>query len=272
MAGGVQRTLTCDLQPIEAELREVECRVASSAEDQGKLVGLKRNWAEVDSRLRQFDYLHHIAQLHSEGDRSSRLLAWLVKGEHQHTHISTIQLDSGAIVNAQLEINEAFRQYYSTLYMTCPPPPPERLEDFFQALQLTRLTAPQLQELEKPIEMDEIKQTLQQLAHNKAPGGDGLGADYIQTFSTQTLTPYLEMLTEAFEVGRLLKSHREVVIVVLFKKGCDPLDVWSYRPLSLLNSDCKLLGKVLANCQFWSTRINMVLYLDVAPSSISDAC
>ncbi|KAJ1193066.1 hypothetical protein NDU88_002372 [Pleurodeles waltl] len=63
----------------------------------------------------------------------------------------------------------------------------------------------------------------------------------------ETLTPYLEMLTEAYELGRLPESQREAKIVVLHKKGCDPLDVRSYRLLSLLNSDCKLLGKVLAN-------------------------
>ncbi|KAJ1115013.1 hypothetical protein NDU88_003241 [Pleurodeles waltl] len=54
--------------------------------------------------------------------------------------------------------------------------PPERLEDFFQEHQITHLTAPQLLELQKPIEMHEIREALRQLAHNKAPGGDGLAS------------------------------------------------------------------------------------------------
>ncbi|KAJ1209055.1 hypothetical protein NDU88_004434 [Pleurodeles waltl] len=114
---GVRHTLTRELQNIDVGLREVERGVASDGENQGRLIGLKKKWAEVDSRLWQFDYQQHIARLHSEGDRSSRLLAWFVKGEQQHTPISAIRLDSGTIVNTQLEINEAFRQYYSTLYV-----------------------------------------------------------------------------------------------------------------------------------------------------------
>ncbi|KAJ1100080.1 hypothetical protein NDU88_005169 [Pleurodeles waltl] len=97
----------------------------------------------------------------------------------------------------------------------------------------------------KPIELDEIQQALGQMAHNKAPGGSSLTAEYYQIL--QTLMPYLEMLQEAYERGRLPESQREAIIVVLHKKGRDPLDVRSYRPLSLLNSDCKLLIKVLAN-------------------------
>ncbi|XP_069057755.1 transmembrane protease serine 9-like [Pleurodeles waltl] len=42
-------------------------------------------------------------------------------------------------------------------------------------------------------------------------------------------------------------SQRKALIGVLHKPGRDPLDVRSYRPLSLLNLDCKILGKILAN-------------------------
>ena len=47
--------------------------------------------------------------------------------------------------------------------------------------------------------------------------------------------------------GRLPDSLYEAVIVVLPKPGRDPLEVGSYRPLSMLNIDYKILSKVLAN-------------------------
>ncbi|KAJ1197802.1 hypothetical protein NDU88_001650 [Pleurodeles waltl] len=57
----------------------------------------------------------------------------------------------------------------------------------------------------------------------------------------------MAMLKEALELGLLPDTCREALIAVLPKAGRDPLDVRSYRPLSLLNTDCKLLGKILAN-------------------------
>ncbi|KAJ1200665.1 hypothetical protein NDU88_004486 [Pleurodeles waltl] len=178
---GVRRTLVRDLQKNEVELREVECGVATGTVDLGKLGELRGNWDEVDLRLRQFDYRHYIARMHSEVDRYSRLLAWLIKGKQQHTPIGAIRLESGVIVNTQLEMNEAFKQYYSALYMARPPPSPGQLEDFFEAL-----TAQQVLDLEKPIEMEEIQQALRQQAHNKAPGSYCLPAEYYQAFSAQT--------------------------------------------------------------------------------------
>ncbi|KAJ1139027.1 hypothetical protein NDU88_005404 [Pleurodeles waltl] len=83
----------------------------------------------------------------------------------------------------------------------------------------------QVQDLEKPIDLEEIHQALRQLAHIKAPGSDGLPVEYYNTFSAQTLAPYLDMLGEAFRVGRLPESQQEAVIVVLPKPGRDPLDV-----------------------------------------------
>ncbi|KAJ1178596.1 hypothetical protein NDU88_003841 [Pleurodeles waltl] len=107
-----------------------------------RVLRLRRN--EVDSRLQKFD-------------RSGRLLAWLVRGEQQRGPIRAIRLDSGAAVNTQAEINDTFKQYYSTLYAVKPPPPTAQLTDFFHTLPLAQLSIAQQRELEKPIDVEEIQ-------------------------------------------------------------------------------------------------------------------
>ncbi|KAJ1127846.1 hypothetical protein NDU88_006239 [Pleurodeles waltl] len=105
--------------------------------DQTEVVKLKKQWNEADERLRKFDYRRYTARLKAKGDCSSRLLAWLVKGEQQHTPINAIHLESETIVNTKLEINEAFRQYYDTLYKAGPPPSPDQIREFFRLSPLT---------------------------------------------------------------------------------------------------------------------------------------
>ncbi|KAJ1189427.1 hypothetical protein NDU88_006172 [Pleurodeles waltl] len=113
--------------------------------------------SKVDTRLRGFDYRHFVAMAHSEGDCLGRLLAWLVHGEQQRRPLGVIKLDSGEVLNTQVEINDEFRQNYSTLYAAQPPPSPEQLEELFQALPLTHLSAAQQSELDKIIDVEEVQ-------------------------------------------------------------------------------------------------------------------
>ncbi|KAJ1204909.1 hypothetical protein NDU88_000344 [Pleurodeles waltl] len=155
-SGGVRRTLITELHGVEERLWEAERRVEGGGGDMKEVTELKTQWTETDARLRKFYYRHYTARMHAEGDRSSILLSWLVKGEQQHSTINAIRLDTGGIVNTQREINEAFRQYYATLYKA-DPLSEEQLREFLQTSQLTCLMEAQLLDLEKPIVMDEIQ-------------------------------------------------------------------------------------------------------------------
>ena len=53
-----------------------------------------------------------------------------------------------------------------------------------------------------------------------------------------------DVLNEAFEEGALPDTMRAGEIILLYKKK-DPRDLRNYRPITLLNADYKLLGKVL---------------------------
>lgn len=55
----------------------------------------------------------------------------------------------------------------------------------------------------------------------------------------------LKVLNWAVVKGKLPSSMAEATIIVLHKEK-DPLDTSSYRPISLLCSDVKILAKVLA--------------------------
>ena len=60
------------------------------------------------------------------------------------------------------------------------------------------------------------------------------------------LPKLLEVFNSSFDTGDLPPSMTRANIVLLLKAGKDPLDPGSYRPISLLQSDVKILAKVLA--------------------------
>lgn len=80
----------------------------------------------------------------------------------------------------------------------------------------------------------------------KSPGPDGLPSDFYKKFSPE-LSPFLcQVFSDSFDSGELPLTFNQACISLLLKKGKDPLECASYRPISLLNTDVKILAKILA--------------------------
>lgn len=90
--------------------------------------------------------------------------------------------------------------------------------------------------LNADISISEIIAAVNSVQNNKSPSPDGF-TTYKQ-FSFQ--------LAQAFSSGTLPVTLRQASISLLAKKNKDLLLCTSYRPISLLNVDFKVLSKVLA--------------------------
>ena len=244
---GTRNTLQKELVREEHTLSHLRMLLPENHQLGEQVKQVYRKCRDLETSLARIDYRHYIKRQHSEGDRSGRMLAWLLKEEHTNIPIGAIRGTDGTIHCSQLEINEIFADYYRTLYSDPQPHTQEAVLQYIQNIQLACLTPEQCEELETPLQLSEIRYAIKQISRNKTPGTDGLPIEYYATY-IETLAPkLLEVFNEAWQKGTLPASLREALIVVLHKKGRDPLDVRSYRPLSLLNTDYKILGKILAN-------------------------
>ena len=100
--------------------------------------------------------------------------------------------------------------------------------------------------LNAPFSLEEFQNELATFPNSKAPGNDGLPIELYKKFSGVLLPELLHTLEDAFELGALPRSMYEAVVVVILKPGKDPEKNDSYRPISLLNTDLKILTKVIA--------------------------
>ncbi|KAJ1104352.1 hypothetical protein NDU88_001764 [Pleurodeles waltl] len=150
--------LVRELASLETDLHRVECAVTTDSSDLAALRTLRARHREVDERLRIYDYRHYISRSHAEGNRSGRLPTWLLRGEQHRVPIGALRLDTGIVVNTQLFINDAFRCYYSMLYVARPDPLATQLAEFFDSLHLVHLTLLQSMVVDGPIEIARSKQ------------------------------------------------------------------------------------------------------------------
>lgn len=120
------------------------------------------------------------------------------------------------------------------------------MDSFFHNLNIPFVNINTAKSLDEPIRLDEIITCVGLMQCNKAPGPDGFPLDFYKKFSTQIAPLLFDMYNESFQQGCLPASLNQASISLLLKKNKDPTLCSSYRPISLLNADVKILAKVLA--------------------------
>lgn len=92
------------------------------------------------------------------------------------------------------------------------------------------------------------------MPNNKSPGPDGLPAEFYKHF-WDLLSPLFIRLTTDIKPTSSIPTHMNTAVIsLLLKPNKDPTHPSSYRPLSLINTDLKIITKALA------TRIETVMH------------
>lgn len=120
------------------------------------------------------------------------------------------------------------------------------MASFLKNIKLTELTESMAKDLDEPIEESEIIDTISTLKNNKSPGPDGYINEFYKIFKDLVSPLLLRAYHYALQSGTLAPSWRDATIVVIHKEGKDPAECQSYRPISLLNSDLRILTAILA--------------------------
>jgi hypothetical protein len=101
------------------------------------------------------------------------------------------------------------------------------------------------QSLIRPFSLEEIKDTIDELKHDKAAGPDGLPAEFYQKFWEKIKYDLKEMLNK-FHSGQLDIERLNHGVISLIPKVPDANVVQKFRPICLLNVSYKILTKILA--------------------------
>jgi len=90
------------------------------------------------------------------------------------------------------------------------------------------------------------KRSLTLLKNNKSPGTDGLTAEFYKTFSDQLAPFLLQVFMESIENETLPPSLTQGLVTLIPKPRKDILFIDSWRPISLLNNDYKIMALIFA--------------------------
>src|SRR5439155_10960149 len=179
---------------------------------------------------------------------------WIEKGEKstkfffQKFHINTSDSFTTHVSKAnncsQPEAISIARTFYQNLYKT---------EDTDETAtnqilnSLPQISSTNNDKLLEPISSKEISNVIKKLPNNKSPGADGLSYEFYKSFS-HSLLPYLTLLfNQVLLTNTSPLSWKASNIVLIPKKSEDKSLIQNWRPIALLNSDCKIFMKIIAN-------------------------
>lgn len=180
------------------------------------------------------------------GKKSGKLLAWRIKKIQTDRAINSIFLENGEKTVDPLEINNIFKLYYENLYKSEIDNNLEGQNNFLDKITFPKLSEETRSDLENNLSIEELSEALQDMCNGKAPGPDGLPMEIYKTFAGKILPHLLEMFNESLGKGILPPSLRSALITLILKPGKPPNEKSSYRPISLMSCDTKILCKALS--------------------------
>ena len=85
------------------------------------------------------------------------------------------------------------------------------------------------------------------MQNNKRPGSDGITTEFYKVFWSDIKSYYVKSLNYSFENGDMTVMQKQGLISLLPKNNNDLGNLNNWRPLTLLNTDYKLVTKTISN-------------------------
>ena len=160
--------------------------------------------------------------------------------------ISQLRMEDETIIKSETQVLDAIENYFNDLYTSASSATQEEYDSFIQELRLPKLSDEERDELEGLLTYDECKQVLETFQNDKSPGEDGFTVEFYKFFFELLGHNLVESFNEAYETNELSISQRRGIITLIPKEDGSLLDLSNWRPITLLNVDCKIATKAIA--------------------------
>jgi len=211
------------------------------------LVALKEEYDNIQNVKAQGSVIRSKAKYAEYGEKNTKFFFNLEKRNYDAKHIKSLITEHG-IVSEPDKVLEAEKEFYCNLYT-------EKVDrsdtphgiKFLANEKVKTVSVSTCELCERPVTLVECHKALSDMTNNKTPGSDGFSVEFYKFFWADVNDLVLNSFNYSFASGSLSVEQRRGVITVIPKRDKDVRYLKNWRPISLLNTDYKILTKVLAN-------------------------
>ncbi len=240
----------CAVQLARNEKFRVKNLEAQLLEESNKL---QANILEINKLRAELDEIY---MSKSEGARIRARVKWFEKGEKSSAYFHqlekkyaneklwiSIKDKDGNVLFGIRNILQRQKEFYEELYTGVD----VNRDAATQLLQNVekKLTQEELDKTEADINLDEVEAVVKGLKPEKSPGIDGIINEFYQIYWKEIGKDFIEVIHDIQEKGILAPGQNMGTVILLHKAG-ERENLSNWRPITLLNTDYKIIEKVLA--------------------------
>ena len=184
-----------------------------------------------------------------KGEKNTKYFLNLEKSKGNAKVMDSVKNEKGDILTDQMDIIKVQRDYFKLQYSKTVPDyqMSEQIDAFIGETEIPMLSDVQREGCEGAITEQEVLSALKQMKGGTAPGIDGITVEFVKVFWARIGKLITSSFNEGFDNGSLSSSQCKAVITLIHKgKNLERCDLKNWRPISLTNTDYKLLAKCLA--------------------------
>ena len=239
------------IETLEQRLNSLETDRDNSfsEEKQENIYSIKQEIEKIMAEKTKSSMFRSKARWYKEGEKSTKYFFSLEKSNYNKKVMKSTYLADGSKTKNPNKILKEQSNFYTKLFTSN-----ENVNFNLQPVGLPTLNPKEKGDLEKDITIDDLFYALKESNNNKTPGCDGIPIEFYKMFWNKIKFILHNAILYAYKNNTLHISARRGVICLIPKKGKDINYIKNWRPLTLLNTDYKLLAKVL------STRLKSILH------------
>ena len=230
------------LAQLSEKVDEYESRLPLNKQEDDLLEKTKAELEEKSMERIKGVMFRSKANWYEHGEKNSKYFFSLEKAKYNAKTCYKIIDEYEQIVSNPHEILNTQRQFYQHLY--------ERDTNVSFSMQnnYNLYVPPEVKkEQETQITMDDLALALKGMQNGKTPGEDGIPADFYKVFWTKIRHNFYDMVLHNYQQGSLHPTARKGILNLILKPNKDSRYIKNLRPITLLNTDYKIIEKTIAN-------------------------
>ena len=237
---------------IEHELEKLEKvqDIVNSEYCDNKIQNLKLELSDIINKQTNGILTRAKARWLQDGEKNSKYFFGLEKRNYMNKNIHCLINDKGEKITNFTDISKEQNAFYEKLYQEqeVSIEDEEIIKNFF----IESETVPKLNEdmkimCEGQITNEECKDAIKSMQNFKSPGTDGLQIEFYKIFWNDVSDLVLNSFKTSYSKQEMSISQKQSIITLLPKKDKDTKYLKNWRPISLLNTDYKIMTKCIAN-------------------------
>ena len=235
---------------LEKCINELEAYIGSHPTDHLKIQELQnlQQKLEIETEYkRKGAMIRSKSQWIEKGEKCNSYFLGLEKSRQQANTIKMLKSGS-KYSDTPGKISEQIFNFFKNLYSKKSNDDERLIYDFHNDVQIPQVDDSDNELLEAALTIDEIESALKKMKTGSSPGLDGLTTEFYKMFWPVLKNFIYDSYMYSIETGSLSPSQCKGVTTLIHKgKQLNKSDITNYRPISVGNTDYKILSRAIAD-------------------------